>query len=175
MKARSQSRAERQRIFEGWMREHQGLLFKVIRAYAFTPTDREDLFQEITAQVWRSLPGYRGEAAVTTWLYRVALYCAMSWSKKERSHRARQADLSANPHLLRESEAHPDPRLAWLYEQIAQLEEIDRSLVLLHLDGFSYREIAGTLGLSESNVGVKLNRIKKSLTAELQATTTDEL
>ena len=59
---------EQQQVFEGWLRDHQKLLFKVVRAYAFRPQDQEDLFQEIATQVWRSIPGYRGDAAVTTWI-----------------------------------------------------------------------------------------------------------
>jgi RNA polymerase sigma-70 factor (ECF subfamily) len=59
---------ERQQVFDGWLRNHQGLFFKVVRAYAFTPQDQEDLFQEIATQVWRSIPGFRGDAPVTTWI-----------------------------------------------------------------------------------------------------------
>ena len=78
---------EQQRVFDGWLRNHQGLFFKVVRAYAFTPQDQEDLFQEIAAQVWRSIPGFRGDAAATTWIYRVALNAAIAWTQKERRHR----------------------------------------------------------------------------------------
>src|ERR1700729_4645395 len=79
---------EQQRVFDGWLGNHQGLFFKVVRAYAFTPQDQEDLFQEIATQVWRSIPGFRGDAAVTTWIYRVALNAAITWTQKERRHRA---------------------------------------------------------------------------------------
>ena len=78
---------EQKRIFEEWLTQHRGLLFKVVRAYAFKPHDQDDLFQEITTQVWNSVPNYRGDSAVTTWIYRVALYSAMAWSRKERRHR----------------------------------------------------------------------------------------
>jgi DNA-directed RNA polymerase specialized sigma24 family protein len=69
---------EQQRVFDGWLRNH----------YAFTPHDQEDLFQEIATQVWRSIPGFRGDATVTTWIYRVALNAAIAWTQKERRHRA---------------------------------------------------------------------------------------
>ena len=75
---------EQQRVFDGWLRKHQGLFFKIVRAYAVTPQDQEDLFQEIATQVWRSIPGFRGDAAVTTWIYRVALNAAITWTQKER-------------------------------------------------------------------------------------------
>ena len=157
---------EQQRVFEGWLRDHQRLLFKVVRAYAFTPQDQEDLFQEIAAQVWRSIPGFRGDAAVTTWIYRVALNAAIAWTQKERRHRAGKQELEGvEPAMLQASPA-PDPRVEWLYEQIRQLNEIDRSLTLLLLDGFSYKEMAAMLGITENYVGVKINRIKAHLTGK---------
>ncbi|MEJ0038036.1 MAG: sigma-70 family RNA polymerase sigma factor [Gammaproteobacteria bacterium] len=153
---------DQQKTFDEWMRAHKGLLFKVVRSYAFTPHDREDLFQEIATQVWRSIPSFRQESAVTTWLYRVALNCALAWSRDRKKH-PEATDLEAMEITLQESPEAKNPRLEWLYEQIAKLNEVDRSLTLLLLDGFSYRDIAETLGLSESNVGVKLNRIKARL------------
>jgi len=163
---------EQERTFDDWLSRHKGLLFKVVHAYAFTPHDREDLFQEIITQVWNSIPRFRGDAAVTTWLYRVALNCALAWSRKERKHRDRMESIETNEQVLRETVRIQEPRLAWLYEQIARLDHVDRSLTLLLLDGFSYREMAETLGISENYVGVKINRIKshlKSLTREEKA------
>ena len=158
--------SEQERIFDKWLELHRGLFFKVVRAYAHNSQDQEDLFQEIVAQVWNSVPKFRGDCAVTTWIYRVALYSAIGWSKKERRHRENHRSIKGdNSRLLQVSEVK-NPRIDWLYEQIAELDEIDRSLTLLMLDGFSYKEIAFTLGITESNVGVKLNRIKKRL-AEL--------
>ncbi len=154
---------EQQTVFDAWLHAHQGVLFKVVRAYAFTPEDRDDLFQEIALQVWHSVPRYQGDAAVTTWLYRIALYVAISWTRKERKHQAGKQPLGSMVHLLSEAATPPDPRLDWLYDRIAQLNPIDRSLMLLLLDGFSYKEMAAILGITESNVGVKINRIKKRL------------
>lgn len=157
---------EQQRIFDEWLGQHRGLVFKVVRAYAFNPHDQEDLFQDIATQVWNSIPKYRGDAAVTTWIYRVALYSAMTWSKKERRHRDNHRAIRKQDSPLLQASKIKNPRLDWLYEQISQLNEIDRSLTLLMLDGFSYKEIGATLGITESNVGVKLNRIKKHLTEQ---------
>ncbi len=145
--------------------QHKGLLFKVIRAYATDAMDRDDLFQEITIQVWRSVPAFRHEAAVTTWLYRIALNTAMKWTRSERRH-----DHTNNlnmPNTLYTKTACPaDDRLTWLYNEIHNLDGIDRSITLLLLDGFSYKEMAAILGITESNVGVKINRIKKHLAAQ---------
>jgi RNA polymerase sigma-70 factor, ECF subfamily len=155
---------EQQQVFDGWLRNHQGLFFKVVRAYAFTPPDQEDLFQEIATQVWRSIPGFRGDAAVTSWIYRVALNAAIAWTQKERKHRAGKQGLDGVEQAFLQASPATDPRVEWLYEQIRQLNEIDRSLTLLLLDGFSYKEMAAMLGITENYVGVKINRIKAHLT-----------
>ena len=149
-------------IFQNWIDQHKGLVFKIVRAYAFITMDQDDLFQEIIIQVWRSIPAFRKESSVTTWLYRISLNTAIRWTQKERKqyHSATTDDLQ---HILQENKMQVDDRLTWLYEEIHQLNEIDRSLTLLMLDGFSYKEIATILGIKESNVGVKINRIKKQL------------
>lgn len=153
---------EQRWTFDNWLADHKGILFKVIRTYAHNAHDQEDLFQEIALQVWKSVPDYRGEAKVSTWIYRVALYAALAWSRKERTQPATQ-DLTSVIHSLSAIETAFDDRLRWLYEQLAQLEPVDRSICLLLFEGFKYREIADLLGISESNVGVKLNRIKTHL------------
>jgi RNA polymerase sigma-70 factor (ECF subfamily) len=157
---------EQRRIFDDWLSTFKGLLFRVVHAYAYTSHDREDLFQEIAAQVWNSIPRFRGDSAATTWLYRVALNSALAWSRKERKHRDRTQPLDGEEPALQETSRAKDRRLTWLYEQIAQLDHVDRSLALLLLDGLSYREMAETLGISESYVGVKINRIKNHLRSQ---------
>ncbi|OAQ40523.1 RNA polymerase subunit sigma-70 [Pedobacter psychrophilus] len=151
-----------QQIFDEWLKKHKGLIFKILRAYAFTPMDREDLFQDITIQLWHSIPKFRGDSAVATWIYRVALNIAIKWIKKEQKT-PRPESLEKAEHLLYENDFKMDDRLVWLYEQISQLSEIDRSITLLLLDDFSYKEMANILGITESNIGVKINRIKKQL------------
>jgi RNA polymerase sigma-70 factor (ECF subfamily) len=158
--------AEQKSIFDTWINLHKGVLFKVVRAYAFTRHDQEDLFQELATQVWLSIPGFKGSSAPTTWIYRVALNTAISWSRKELRHRTRKEPLDGAEAALEPVLDRVDPRLEWLYEQIAQLGEIDRSVALLLLDGFSYQEIATALGMNESNVGVRIHRIKAHLTKE---------
>jgi RNA polymerase sigma-70 factor, ECF subfamily len=156
--------SERDRIFDDWLAGHKGILFKVVHAYAFEHADRQDLFQEIVIQVWRSVDAFRGESAVPTWMYRVALNTALAWGRKEDRHRRNKQRLEMVEGLLMTAAADcRDPRVEWLYRQIAQLKDVDRSVALLLLDGFSYKEIAAIVGLTESNVGVKINRIKSAL------------
>lgn len=155
---------DRDRIFGEWLSGHKGILFKVVRAYAFEHADRQDLFQEITLQVWRSVDAFRGESSVPTWLYRVALNTAIAWTRKQDRHQRGKQSLEIVEGLLTTSSTDGrDPRVEWLYRQIAELKDVDRSVALLLLDGFSYKEIAGIVGITESSVGVKINRIKTAL------------
>lgn len=94
----------------------------------------------------------------------MALFTAIAWTRKEKKHRTGKNSLTDMALILSDDNEIIDPRLDWLYEEIAQLNAIDRSLLLLLLDGYSYKEIAKIIGISESNVGVKINRIKKGLT-----------
>lgn len=154
---------EQKRILDTWLHSHRGLVFKVLRAFAASPHDQDDLFQEIAFQLWVSIPNFRKESSAVTWVYRVALYAAMKWSKQEKRRTAKHEELDI---AFTPAQANPqgeDPRVTWLYQRIATLPPVDRSLMLFVLEGFSYREMAQALGLSESHVGVKINRIKKSL------------
>lgn len=155
--------SDQKQIFDQWLHEHKGLFFKVVRAYAFNAHDQDDLFQDICVQVWKSIPDFRGESKVSTWIYRVALYTAMAWSRGERKHENKTQPLASVEHTLIANDSATDERLSWLYEQIAQFNEVDRPLCLLLLDGYSYAEMAELVGISPSNVGVKIHRIKQQL------------
>lgn len=154
---------EQRKTFENWLGSHKNLLFKVVRAYAFTIVDQDDLFQDICLQVWRSVPNFKNESAVSTWLYRISLNTAFKWIRKEKKYQNEQGSKKNIEHLLHETGTERDERLDWLYEEIKKLDEVDRSITLLLLDGYSYKEMAEMVGISVSNIGVKINRIKKYL------------
>jgi RNA polymerase sigma-70 factor (ECF subfamily) len=152
-------------VFKIWVDQYKGLFFKIVRAYAVTSMDMDDLFQEIAIQVWRSVPSFREACSVSTWIYRIAINTALTWTRKERRH-PQMEGIEEGVSLLREEGETPDERLAWLYAAIHQMDAVDRSITLLLLEGFSYKEIAAIMGITESNVGVKINRIKKRLIAK---------
>ena len=166
---------QQKEIFDTWLSKHKGLLFKVVRAYAFTAEDQEDLFQEIAIQLWRSIPAFGKRSSETTWIFKVALNTALNWTRKESKHQRGRESLPTSELILQPSDHAFDERLVWLYEQIALMNELDRSLCLLMLDGFSYKEMSQMLGLSENNIGVKLHRIKKQLTAQAKNLAPHEL
>jgi len=139
---------------------------RLVRRYVENSADGEDVTQEIFCDLHRSIGAYRGEAALSTWIYRVALNTALAWCRKERRHSEGRQDIEAATGLLI-APSDRDPRLEWIYQRIAELDEANRSLALLMLDGFSYREMSQILGLGESNVGMKISRIKAALAAQL--------
>ncbi|MEQ6166531.1 RNA polymerase sigma factor [Ekhidna sp. MALMAid0563] len=155
--------SEQRQIFTEWLGEYRALLFKVIRAYAFTTDDQNDLFQDVCLQMYRSIPNFKGSSAVSTWLYRISLNTAIKWSTKEKKHLDGHQEVDKVGHILEAKDEPTDERIAWLYDQITQFNEIDRSLTLLLLDGYSYKEMSKMMGISESNIGVKIHRIKKQL------------
>jgi RNA polymerase sigma-70 factor, ECF subfamily len=155
-------------LFKSWLTEHGGAVLKVARAYTLTTEDCQDLVQEILLQVWRSLPQFQGRASASTWLYRVALNTALAWHRKEHRRQLRQQptleveDLSVAG-LDSAQQAVQREGVERLYAAIRQLPKTEAALVLLYLDDLSYRQMAEILGISEVNVGVKLNRAKRTL------------
>lgn len=157
-------------LFMSWLGDHGAAVIKVARAYTVTSDDCQDLAQEILLQAWRSLPSFKGEASPATWFYRVALQTAMNWQRKDKPRRSRQQPLVEMQVLATEGtdsaeQVHQRETVKQLYDAIHKLPKADAALVLLYLDELSYRAIAEVLGISESNVGVKLNRAKKALSA----------
>ena len=159
---------EQDRVFREWLESHRNLIFKVVSIYAFAPTDRDDLFQEVAVQVWRSIPSFRGDCSVKSWIYRVAVNSAIAWTKREAKHRKGKRPLGDDVTVLSQVETREHSRLEWLYDRIGELDDIDRALTLMFLDGFTYGEIAVALGITETNVGVKIHRLKSRLTQLLQ-------
>jgi RNA polymerase sigma factor (sigma-70 family) len=154
---------EVQQRFQTLIEEHKGILYKVCNSYCRNRDDREDLAQEIAVQLWRSFGTFDEHWRFSTWMYRVALNVAISFYRRE-STRVRNV-VPAGGRLLDtvEAPAAPSGAVAALYRFIEQLEPLKKALVLLYLDGNSYREIAEVLGISETNVATKINRLKKEM------------
>ncbi len=160
--------AEKQdEVFGQWMRDHQGIVYKVARLFADSEAEQQDLAQEIRLTLWKSVPSFDGKSKASTYCYRVALNRALSWQRSRKSYENKVARFAEEAGLDAHSQKS-DPRLAMVYEGIRTLNRAERSLVLLYLDGFQYEEIAETLGMSVSNVGVRLSRIKTKLSQKLK-------
>jgi len=144
--------------------QHRKILFKIAGSYARHSADREDLVQEMVLQMWRSFERYDPAQRFSTWMYRVALNVAISFYRRET--RRSRVIVSGDETLIELAAAPgemPVEELDTLRRMIEGLNEFDRALVILYLDGNPYADIAAVLGISESNVGTKLNRIKQQL------------
>jgi RNA polymerase sigma-70 factor (ECF subfamily) len=153
-----------EKAFLRHINDHQGIIVKVCRMYGSDPADSEDLFQEIVLQLWKSYPGFNGLSKVSTWMYRVALNTAITRLRKIK----RRPDQHRMTKALDNTPVIDPKRLdveyaSQLQRAIDSLNKFDRALVILYLDEMSYREMAEIMGISESNIGVKINRIKNKL------------
>ena len=153
--------------FRQLLDDHGPALWRIAGAYARARPDREDLYQEMLLHVWRALPSFRGDAAPGTWLTRIALNVALGAvrSREVRATADAPAAVDAAPAPERDPLHHTDhaDALGRLYAAIRTLPEVDRALVVLSLDERPHAEIADALGLSVSNVGVRLHRARQRL------------
>lgn len=151
---------EKQREFILLIDEYQKILHSVCRIYTDNTIDHEDLFQEILVQLWKGYANYKGTAKISTWIYRVSLYTAITYIKKVMKTRTIRKETEYESVTHQKTEESEEELL---FVAIKKLEEAERGFILLYLEDKSYKEMSSILGISESNVGVKLNRIKKKL------------
>ena len=159
-----------QREFEAFLQEHRGIVFKIANTYCPEGEERDDLVQEICLQLWRSYASYDVRRRFSTWMYRVALNTAISFARGARARQRRIVPLDDSGAGARAEAVPPreeDERVARLYRFLHGLGELDRALVLLYLEERTYREIADVLGLSETNVGTKINRLKQMMRRDI--------
>lgn len=161
-----------QEEFVKLVQEHRGMLYKVCRLYCFSEHDRQDLFQEIIVQLWKSYPKFRGESKFSTWLYRIALNTAISDLRKQR-RRIIPIDPGHLPDQLQDMQysREQEEQLQQLYAAIGQLTEVEKALVMLFLEDKSYDEMEEILGINQNNLRVKMNRIKEKLRKITKETT----
>jgi RNA polymerase sigma-70 factor (ECF subfamily) len=152
------------------LRRHAGLIRKIAYAYCRNPADREDVVQEITVQLWRGRDRYDPRYRETTWIYRIALNVAISFYRRERRHHERSEPLDDAAALPAAEPVELGGDVELLLRFIAELGALDKALVLLYLDDNDHAEIAEVLGISVSNVGTKLGRIRDKLRTAFERT-----
>lgn len=154
-------------LFQQAVTDHMGILLKTAHGFAQGAADREDLVQEMLITVWQALPGFNGQCQLSTFLYRVAHNRALNWQRSRTRYHRKLDHFAHHPHLTLDAAADQQAsRLEWLYAVIRRLAPHDRTLLMLQLDGLPHREIAEVTGLTESNVGVRLHRIKHWLASQ---------
>ncbi|GAB1309761.1 sigma-70 family RNA polymerase sigma factor [Urechidicola sp. KH5] len=150
--------------FVAQLEANQNIVHKVCRVYTNNSDAHNDLFQEITIQLWRAYPKFRGDAKFSTWMYRVALNTAITLYRKSKRTIA-TSDITDVQYKLAQQEydGEIEEQMALLYKAIYQLSDVEKALILLYLEDKPYKEIADLMGISEVNARVKVNRIKSKL------------
>ena len=154
----------KEKIFTQLIEENQGIIHKICRIYTDDEFSHEDLFQEIVLQLWRSYDSFNGDAKFSTWMYRVSLNTAIILiRKKNRTILTSSIDQQPIHINTDDRDIETEEQLQMLYAGIKLLNEVDRALVLMYLEDLPYKDIAETIGISEVNARVKMNRAKQKL------------
>ena len=147
---------------------NKGLIYKVARSYCKEEEDRKDLIQEIILQLWKSFGRYDQQYKLSTWIYRIALNVAISYYRSEKRRRVASAEIHQEGILQYQETEEPDNNIQLLMQFISELKELDRAIMLLHLEAKDHNEISEILGLSVTNVSTKIYRIKKQLATKFE-------
>ena len=148
--------------------ENQSRILRVCRVYAWNLADQDDLYQEILFQIWRGLPALKEQQFAGTWLYRVAINTAISFARKRASRYARvvhleDADVARAIESRQTTEENAADRIADLYTAIYKLDPLEKAIIALFLEDFTYEQMAEATGITANHVGVILHRAKKKL------------
>ena len=146
------------------LEDNQNIVHKVCSLYTNDKDSHNDLFQEITIQLWKAYPKFRGDAKFSTWMYRVALNTAITLYRKSKK-RVKTQDFDSVLYKIKATDYDDteERQLKLMYDAVKQLGDIDKALVFLYLEDKDYTEIAETLGISEVNARVKMSRVKNKL------------
>lgn len=140
--------------------ENRGIIYKVVNLYVEDPEDKKDLYQEIVFQSWKSFRNFKETARFSTWLYKISLNVSITYLSKRKKRTKLQEALKEEPITVHKELSE---RADVMYRAIRTLNEMDRGLIMLHLEGYDNTEISEISGISKSNTGVKLHRIKQQL------------
>lgn len=164
-----------QDLFLSILDGHKEIIYKIANSYCKVVSDRDDLIQEIIIQLWLSLDKYDNQFKLSTWLYRIALNTSISFYRKNKNRREKTVGLSfiIEKSIIDDDQSLEHNDFVLLQQYIRELKEIDKALMLLYLDGLSYKEIAEVINISPTNVSTKIARIKKYLKKKFQTIKTE--
>jgi len=158
------NKQEQQQFFQEIMDQHKGIMLKVARTYCLDESDRKDLLQEMMIQIWKSSPKYDEQYKISTWLYRISLNVAISFYRKNVTRSGKYSVLDEHTaEIPIEDKSENELQLNLLEQFISELKELDKAMMILYLEDKSHAEMAQILGISVSNVGTKIGRIKDKL------------
>lgn len=149
--------------FISQIEKHQGIIYKVSRMYCDKEECRQDLFQDILVQLWQSFPTFNKESKFSTWMYRVALNTAIAQFRKDKKNN--EDTLQEIPVNIPEEESYKEKedRRELVQKAINKLSKAEKAIIVLYMDDYTYEEISEIAGITLSNVGVKISRIKTKL------------
>ena len=159
----------KEKDFTKLIREHEGILFKITTMYTSNRQDQNDLYQDIVYQLWRSFDSFRNESRITTWMYRVAMNTAITSIRRNKKHKISIPIEKVVLNHIDSDNRELEEKLKILYHHIHKLGVLDKGLMLLLLEGKKYEEIAEITGLSKSNVGTRISRIKQKLQSKIKS------
>lgn len=158
--------SEKEQQFLEMLRTAKNQVYRVCWGFASNSSDVDDLFQEVNLRLWQNIESFRGEAAISTWVYRITVNTCILW-KREKGRQLKLREQADPPIVLPDAPKETPERIKRLRAAIQKLKEADRTIILLVLEGCSYKEIAEITGLSQSNVGAKISRIKARLKKQI--------
>ncbi len=145
------------------IKNHQGILHKICNIYFIRDPFKEDYYQEILIRLWRSYPSFKNQSSFSTWLYRVAINTAIDIIRKQ-NLLPKHTELSKIEYNIPVDDGNIESeKRDLLYQAINHLSDVEKAIIILYLEDYNYKEIAEIIGISESNTGVKINRIKNQL------------
>lgn len=155
--------------FTDKVKTSQGIIHKVCHMYGKNEEHRKDLFQEIMVQLWRSFSSFRGDSQFSSWMYRVALNVAIQDFRKIKK---RELLFFKSTEFIDQEDVAYDPtkdeQLRTLHNAIGHLNKLDKAIIMLHLDGNNNEMIGEIIGITPNYVRVKMNRIKKKISAKIK-------
>lgn len=159
---------EQEKTFIEFFKPNQKLIHKICRIYTDNMDDHQDLFQEITIQLWKSFPGFKGDSKFSTWMYRVALNTAITLFRKPKKKDAQAVDIDISTLKMEyEDDEDDEHKLQKMYKAIYELSDVEKALIMMYLEDKPYKEIGEILGITEGNARVKMNRAKNNLRTKI--------
>jgi RNA polymerase sigma-70 factor (ECF subfamily) len=154
-------------VFAKVIEDNKQRILRICRAYASDKEDQKDLYQEVVLNIWRSLPSFRNDSRIDTWLYRVCLNVGIQFSMKLHKTKDNRVSIEginfSDDSMQDQRDEELEERTKQMYACIATLNDAEKSLILLFLEDLPYKSIAEISGITENHVAVKMNRIKKKL------------
>ena len=150
------------------IKENEGIIYKITRIYSNNTEDQKDLYQEIVYQLWKSYSSFKENSKISTWMYRIALNTAISNLKKEKRKGSKVSIENLLLNQMDQVDSVMEERITLLYAHIKKLSIVERGIILLHLEGKNYDEIAAITGFTNTNIGTRLARIKQKIKSQIK-------